>query len=67
MASFAERDAFIHTGTGLEGCTDSVAEALENEMVLIVNVTEKVNLIGSEEGEEDHEEGHSCHIEYKLI
>ncbi len=72
MASVAESDAFIHTGTGLEGFADSVAEALENETVSIFNATENVNFIGSEEGEEkdheehaDHEEEQSGHSEHE--
>src|SRR5690606_695910 len=31
MAKVAESDAFVHTGTGLEGFAESVADALKNE------------------------------------
>ncbi|MEH7379176.1 zinc ABC transporter substrate-binding protein [Bacillus sp. JJ1533] len=75
MAQVAESDAFIHTGTGLEGFADSVAEALENEDVIIVNATEGVTFVDSKEEEESHddhnehkeeddEEGHDKHSDH---
>ncbi|MFT4416764.1 metal ABC transporter solute-binding protein, Zn/Mn family [Fredinandcohnia humi] len=60
MTSVAESDAFIHTGTALEGFAESVADALKNEDVLIVNATENVSFIGSNESEEAHDE-HEAH------
>lgn len=67
MTKAAESDAFIHTGTGVEGFADSVADSLQKEGVLIVNATESVNLIDTkvvdEHGEEESEDGHDEHGE----
>jgi len=65
MIKVAESDAFIHTGTGLEGFVDSVADALKKEDVLLVNATENVNLLSSEGMEEngEQEEEHEDHGE----
>jgi zinc transport system substrate-binding protein len=75
MTDVAESDAFIHTGTGLESYADSVADSVKEKEVLIVNSTENVNFIASneveshsdEEEEENHdeekEEGHDEHAD----
>ncbi|RTR28151.1 adhesin [Robertmurraya yapensis] len=59
MLEVAKSDAFIHTGTGLEVFSDSVADSLKNEDVLIVKATESVSFIDSTVGEahsDSHEE-----------
>ncbi|EFV74095.1 zinc ABC transporter substrate-binding protein [Cytobacillus sp. FSL W8-0315] len=58
MTEVASSDAFIHTGTGLEGFADSVASSLEKEDVVIVNSTENVSFIGAE-AEDEHGDAHS--------
>jgi len=58
MVEVAESDAFIHSGTGLESYADSVANAMEGEKVKIVNATNNVNLLGSEEVHKEEEEEH---------
>jgi zinc transport system substrate-binding protein len=77
MMKVAESDAFIHTGTGVEGFVDSVADSLEKEDVLIVSASENIEFISSneeahvehseeeehEEHEEHAEEGHDEHAE----
>jgi zinc transport system substrate-binding protein len=76
MMKVAESDAFIHTGTGVEGFADSVADSLEKEDVKIVSASENIDFIssneevpdehGEEEGDEEHseeEEGHDEHGE----
>jgi zinc transport system substrate-binding protein len=74
MVRVAESDAFIHTGTGVEGFADSVADSLEKEDVVIVSASENIDFIssneeapdehGEEEGDDEHiEEGHEEHGE----
>ncbi|PRS26207.1 adhesin [Bacillus sp. RJGP41] len=71
MVKLVESDAFVQTGTGLEAYADSVAEAVKNENVSIVNATEKMNFKNSketethsEEGEEHNEEKEEDHDEH---
>jgi zinc transport system substrate-binding protein len=71
MIKVAESDAFIHTGTGVEGFADSVADSLEKEDVEIVSASENITFISSneethneEENEENgEEEAHDEHAE----
>lgn len=63
MTEVASSDAFIHTGTGLEGFADSVASSLKNEDVVIVNSTENVSFIGTEE-EDEHGDAHDGEEEH---
>jgi zinc transport system substrate-binding protein len=74
MIKVAESDAFIHTGTGVEGFADSVADSLEKEDVVIVSASENIDFTssnveapdqhGEEEGADEHsEEGHEEHGE----
>jgi zinc transport system substrate-binding protein len=61
MVDLAESDAFIHTGTGLESYADSVVDSVKEKEVLIVNATENVNFIDSNELETHSEENHEEH------
>lgn len=75
MADLAKSDAFIHTGTGLEGYVDSVVDSVKEKEVLMVNSTENVNFMASnavkthseEESNEEHdkenEAGHDEHAD----
>lgn len=66
MMKVAESDAFIHTGTGIEGFADSVADSLENEDVVIVSASVNIDFISSnEEAHEEHgeEDTHDEHGE----
>lgn len=67
MTKVAESDAFIHTGTGLEAFADAIEDTLKNEDVLIINSTENISLISSNEkdshNEEEKEEEHDEHAE----
>lgn len=47
MIKIAEGDAFIYLGTGIEGFTDAVIEAVNNENTKIVKASESVILIDS--------------------
>lgn len=61
MADLAESDAFIHTGTGLESYADSVVDSVKEKEVLILNATENVSFIDSNELETHSEENHEEH------
>ncbi|MDQ0999747.1 zinc transport system substrate-binding protein [Neobacillus niacini] len=66
MMKVAESDAFIHTGTGVEGFADSVSDSLEKEDVKIVSASENIDFISSnQEAHDEHaeEEGHDEHAE----
>lgn len=63
MINVAEGDAFIYTGTGVEGFADAIMKSLENEEVTIVNSTEKVSFIGATETHEHHEHADEEHAE----
>lgn len=63
MINVAEGDAFIYTGTGVEGFADTIMKSLENEDVAIVNSTEKVSFIGATETHAHHEDAHEEHDE----
>lgn len=63
MIKVAESDAFIHTGTGLEGFVDSISDTVKKEDVLIVNVTENINLLSPNGESGKIEEGHDDHGE----
>ncbi|WP_050182215.1 metal ABC transporter substrate-binding protein [Domibacillus robiginosus] len=54
MMELAEGDAFIYSGTGLEPFADAVIDAVENEEVQVVKVTENVDFIDAKE--DAHEE-----------
>jgi zinc transport system substrate-binding protein len=63
MINVAEGDAFIYTGTGVEGFADAIIDSLKNEDVTIVNSTEKVSFIDALEKhlhneQEEHDEEH---------
>jgi len=61
MMAVAESDAFIHSGTAMEGFADAVIDAVNNEKVEIVNATETIDFISAREeshSEEASEEGH---------
>ncbi|NLP52110.1 MULTISPECIES: metal ABC transporter solute-binding protein, Zn/Mn family [Bacillaceae] len=47
MVKVAKGDAFIYSGTGLEGFAMSIIESLEDEQVMIVNATENITLLKS--------------------
>lgn len=56
MVKIAQGDAFIYSGTGIDGFSEAVKKSLEKEDVQIVNAAEGVNLIQSTEvdSHEDH-------------
>lgn len=63
MIEVAEGDAFIYTGSGVEGFADAIIDSLKNEDVTIVNSTEKVSFIDALEKhvhnqQEEHDEEH---------
>ncbi|MEA3320963.1 MAG: zinc ABC transporter substrate-binding protein [Bacillota bacterium] len=47
VVKVAKGDAFIHSGTGLEGFAMSIIKSLEGEQVMIVNATENISLLES--------------------
>jgi len=47
MVKVAKGEAFIYSGTGLEGFAQSIIESLEGEQVMIVNATENITLLES--------------------
>lgn len=47
MIKISEGDAFVYLGTGIEGFTDAVIEAVKNEQTKIVKASEGVALIDS--------------------
>lgn len=63
MIDVTEGDAFIYTGTGVEGFADAIIESLEKEDVPIVNSTEKVSFIGAVETHEHNENAHEEHVD----
>ncbi|PGT79601.1 metal ABC transporter substrate-binding protein [Bacillus sp. AFS040349] len=58
MVEIIEGDLFIYMGTGIEGFTDSITDAVKNENVDILKASEGIELIEAveEQGEEDHGE-----------
>lgn len=62
MIEVAESGLFIHTGTGLEGFVDSVANAVKKKDVLMVNATKNINLLSSN-NEEENQDGEDEHGE----
>ncbi|WP_019412579.1 metal ABC transporter solute-binding protein, Zn/Mn family [Paenisporosarcina sp. TG20] len=56
MVKLAESDAFIHSGTGLEGFVDAVNDAIKNEDIKIVNATKGIDLISAKDEEESLDE-----------
>jgi len=59
MMAVSESDAFIHSGTAMEGFADAVIDAVKKENVEIVNATENIDFIsGQEEAHSEEEEGH---------
>lgn len=68
MIKIAEGDLFIYLGTGIEGFTDAVINAMKNEDTKIINSSEGVRLISSSESlneteSEEEEEEHADEIE----
>lgn len=62
MQMVSESDAFIYTGTGLEGYADAVTAALKKKDVLIVNASKNIKFIDSSEVESSRaEEEHKDH------
>lgn len=64
MIKIAEGDMFIYLGTGIEGFTDAVINAMKNEDTKIINSSEGVRLISSSESlneteSEEEEEEHA--------
>lgn len=55
IVKLAQGDAFIYSGTGIDGFSEAVKKSLEKEDVQIVNAAEGVNLIQSTEVD-SHEE-----------
>ncbi|WP_394237338.1 metal ABC transporter solute-binding protein, Zn/Mn family [Niallia oryzisoli] len=53
MIKIAEGDAFIYLGTGIEGFTDAVINAIKNEDTRIVKASEGISLIKSSEPSEE--------------
>lgn len=53
MIKIAEGDAFIYLGTGIEGFTDSVIDAVRNEETKIIKASEGISLINSTETSEE--------------
>ena len=61
MMEVAGSDAFIHSGTAMEGFADAVIDAIKNEKVEIVNATENIDFFSGQEeshAEEENEESH---------
>lgn len=60
VIKLAKSDAFIYTGTGIEGFTEKVIKVVKNEKVAVVKASEGVELINSgfpaeiEAGDEKH-------------
>lgn len=74
MKNVAESQAFIYSGTALEGFANAVIDAVKNEDVKIVNATEGIDFIngvedlyseeeGTGEHENESEEEHAEHSE----
>lgn len=53
MTKIAEGDAFIYLGTGIEGFTDAVIDAVGNEEAKVINASEGISLINSNESSEE--------------
>ncbi|WP_282155992.1 metal ABC transporter solute-binding protein, Zn/Mn family [Cytobacillus gottheilii] len=65
MVKISKGDAFIYLGTGIEGFSDAVINAVKSEDTKIVKASEGITLIGaSESPDEEHEgEGEKEHAE----
>ncbi|MFG6150252.1 metal ABC transporter solute-binding protein, Zn/Mn family [Halobacillus sp. B23F22_1] len=62
MIEFAEADAFIYNGAGLEPYADNISESIESEDVQILEASQGIDLEAhahNHEDEHDHEEGES--------
>lgn len=55
MIKISEGSAFIYMGTGIEGFSDAVVDAVGEEKVKIVKAGEGIKLIDSLNSEDDHE------------
>ncbi len=56
MSKVSESDAFIYTGTGLEGYANAVTDTLKGKDVLIVNASKNIQFKDSSEIESDSDE-----------
>ena len=66
IAQLEEAKAFIYNGAGMEGWVEKVLESLNNKELLVVEASQRVDLLKAEEHEEDeheHEEEHHHHEE----
>ncbi|WP_246941474.1 metal ABC transporter solute-binding protein, Zn/Mn family [Bacillus pinisoli] len=74
MVKIAEADAFIYSGSGIEGFADAIKDAMKNEDVRMVEAAHDIELIAhgveEEKGHDDHaaheeEEAHDDHAEHE--
>ena len=55
IAILEEADAFIYNGAGLEHWVDDVLNTLENENLIVLNTSDKVELIDGDSHSHDHD------------
>lgn len=58
IVNLEKANVFIYSGAGMEGWTEKVLEALENENLIVIEATHNIELLKAKEHEEDanHEE-----------
>ncbi|MCA0989271.1 metal ABC transporter solute-binding protein, Zn/Mn family [Guptibacillus algicola] len=61
MTELAESDLFIFNGAGLEGFADTAKDILQKEGVTTLEASDGIDLAGTEEGHEEHDEGEGDH------
>ncbi|WP_288729607.1 metal ABC transporter substrate-binding protein [uncultured Fusobacterium sp.] len=58
IAQLEEAKAFIYNGAGMEAWVEKVLESLNNKELLVVEASQRVDLLKAEEHDEDEEEAH---------
>ncbi|HEY4533364.1 MAG TPA: metal ABC transporter substrate-binding protein [Fusobacterium sp.] len=64
IAQLEEAKAFIYNGAGMEGWVEKVLESLNNKELLVVEASQRVDLLKAEEHEEEEHEHEHHHEEH---
>lgn len=65
IAQLEEAKAFIYNGAGMEAWVEKVLESLNNKELLVVEASQRVDLLKAEEHEEEHHHEHEHEHEHE--
>lgn len=65
IAQLEEAKAFIYNGAGMETWVEKVLESLNNKELLVVEASQRVDLLKAEEHEEEHHHEHEYEHEHE--